>query len=105
ARAVIARVQVGERTLRNVRISCPTLELQATRMACSNATLILTVPGIETQALQGRVAYDRASHDVELDVRTSRFAGGAAHVRAWLQGRQWRAQTKLDGLAIEKLIE
>lgn len=106
SRATLARLHLAAsaHVFRDVRITCPEVELSAARIACANATVALTMPAIGPQQLRGAIAYDRRSGAIDAEVRAPRFAGGAVHARALLQSTGWRARIDIENVSVERVL-
>jgi hypothetical protein len=104
ARATIDQItfNAGALVLRKVRIDCPALELGATVIVCGDARIAADLPAVGAQTLQGRVAYQRSSGALELDVEAKQILGGAARIQASLRDARWRAQVTATRLDLEQ---
>ncbi len=105
SRATIARLQLpGAQILRNVRVTCPALELVATKIACADASIALSIPTLGTQQLRGSFAYDRGTGAIDARLAGARIAGGAIRIHAMLEAQGWRAQANLTGIDVEQAL-
>jgi hypothetical protein len=104
AQVSIARAHLSSAgyTLRNIRISCASIELGKT-LVCNDGTATLELP-TGRQQWRGRVAYDRATQRVEFDMRAPSFAGGNVRVRGQFANGGWRLGSTLDNVALEQVL-
>lgn len=88
----------------NVEIRCPSIELDAQRIACADAQIVATIGSLGVQRLQGNVTYERSSGALALDIHAARFAGGAVRVRGALETQGWQGRVELDRVDIEQSL-
>jgi hypothetical protein len=107
SQATIARLRwtAAGQVWRNVSVRCPSVELSATKIACANASIALTIPALGTQQLHAALAYDRRSGAIAFDAQAPRLAGGAVRVRGSLESAGWQARVDLDGVGVEQALQ
>ena len=105
AQVTIARVHLisADYVLRNIRLACGSVEVGAT-FVCEDGAVTLTVGGVRQQ-WRGRLAYDRATQRLDLDVRAPSFAGGTVRVRGNFARNGWRIRGTLDNVALEQALD
>lgn len=107
ARAKIDRLHLKARaeTMRDVRIECPSIQLDPKFVACADARVAAVLPGLGAQELRGNVAYERASGGLALDVTASKLIGGTARLAASLRNEQWQARIRAERLDLEQALQ
>jgi hypothetical protein len=106
AQARIAHVRWANATQdwRNVRIACPAVNMHGSKIECSNASVAFDMPALGEQQVSGALAYDRASGDIDFDIRAPRLAGGSARVRGSLRAAGWQARVQLNDVSVEQAL-
>jgi hypothetical protein len=107
ARVRIERMQFGAspdtRSLRGITIDCTQLALEGSIIACDQARIHGTFPGIGRQALRGAVRFDRDTKALALTLANIKVGGGIAQMKlAW--GRSaWSGQLHVQRGKLEVL--
>jgi hypothetical protein len=106
AQGRIAKVRMAnaQREWRDVRIACPAVNIQGSKIACANASIAFNMPALGDQQLSGFLAYDRASGDIDFDMRAPRLAGGSVRARGALRAASWQVHVKLNEVSIEQAL-
>lgn len=107
ATAKIDRLHLKARakTVRNVRIRCPSIQLDTRVIACADTRVAAVLPGLGSQSLRGRVTYERASGGLALDVTASKLIGGSARVAASVRNEEWRVRIHAERLDLEQALK
>jgi hypothetical protein len=86
--------------LRNVRITCPRLQLSARVIACERALVAANWPQIGAQSLTARLVYGRSDGSLEAAVRGIKLGDGTAQLAGSLRGGAWTFDIALAGITL-----
>ena len=107
AHATIARLRVPGQSepMRDVRIDCLEFELTDAIIACHDAQIAAASSPLGKQRLSGRLAYQRPTGAIDLDLRNVRIGGGSSVLHASLGDKGWSVRGELHDVAIEGLLQ
>lgn len=107
ARATIARLHVSSlaRTVTDIRIECPRLDLGSDVIACSRARVLGDWPALGKQSVTAKLAYGRRNGSLDIALDGLRIGAGRAAIQVSMRDASWKAKLDLQRVPIERLMK
>ena len=91
--------------VRNLKIECLEVRLQAEHFACPAARISGTFPYLGHQQWTGSARYQRDNGALDLQLRELQIAGGRGELHATLHDLDWRTRLALKGGSVAGLLK
>lgn len=106
-RARIGRLHVSalSKTITDVRVECPALDLRNDVISCTEARVLANWPALGKQSLDATLIYGRADGSLDVTLRGLRVGEGRVALQASLREAGWNAKARLQRVPIERLMK